>query len=120
MSLRWRWRNFSPRASPAYQLIPEILAGYTTVQPLLGADVELLYELITARLATNLLIHAWRSRHDPAGAREVADSVARATESLELLTTRGPELCRAEWHRAAGTSPAATTPESFASRRRAR
>ena len=89
------------------ELIAEILAGYTTVQPLLSADVELLYELITARLATNLLIHAWRCRHDPVGAREVADSVALATESLETLTTRGRELCGAEWHHAAGTSPGA-------------
>ncbi len=86
------------------ELIAEILAGYTTVQPLLAADVELLYELVTARLATNLLIHAWRTRHDAAGAQEVADSVALATESLETLTSRGREQCRADWHRAAGTS----------------
>jgi 4-aminobutyrate aminotransferase-like enzyme/aminoglycoside phosphotransferase (APT) family kinase protein len=99
--------EFLAEGIAGYELIPEILAGYTTVQPLLSADVELLYELITSRLATNLLIHAWRSRHDPAGAREVADSVALATESLETLTTVGPELCRAEWHRAAGTSPGA-------------
>ena len=88
--------------------IPELLAGYTTLQRLPGAAVELIYEIVTARLATNLLIHGWRSRHDPAGAREVADSVARATESLELLASRGRALCSAEWHRAAGTS--ASTP----------
>jgi 4-aminobutyrate aminotransferase-like enzyme/Ser/Thr protein kinase RdoA (MazF antagonist) len=89
------------------ELIGEILAGYTTVQPLLSEDVELLYELITARLATNLLIHAWRTRHDAAGAKEVAESVTLATESLETLTSRGRERCGADWHRAAGTSPGA-------------
>jgi 4-aminobutyrate aminotransferase-like enzyme len=85
-------------------LIGELLAGYVAVQPLTGADVDLLYELITARLATNLLIHAWRSRHDPVGAREVADSVARATERLDALTVRGRESCTVDWQRAAGLS----------------
>ena len=90
------------------ELIPEILAGYATVQPLASVDVERLYELVTARLATNLLIHAWRSRHDPAGAKEIEDSVAQATESLEALSARGREACSAEWHRAAGTAGRAT------------
>src|SRR4029078_3359429 len=58
--------------------IPELFAGYNTLQRRRGAAVKLTYETVTARLATNLLIHGWRSRHDPAGAREVADSVARA------------------------------------------
>jgi 4-aminobutyrate aminotransferase-like enzyme len=92
------------------ELISELLAGYTSVQPLSSAEVEVLYELITARLATGLLIHAWRSRHDAAGAAEVADSVTVAEDRLDTLTTRGRELCRAEWHRAAGTSAGSVGP----------
>jgi 4-aminobutyrate aminotransferase-like enzyme/Ser/Thr protein kinase RdoA (MazF antagonist) len=88
------------------ELIPEILAGYVAVQPLPDEDLGLLYELITARLATNLLIHAWRSRHDPAGAKEVEDSVALATERLDTLTVRGRDRCSADWQRAAGTAAA--------------
>ena len=99
--------EFLAEGTAGCALIAEILAGYATVQPLTGADVELLYELITARLATGLLIHAWRSRHDPAGAKEVEDSVLRTTESLEALFTLGRAAATNTWHRAAGTARAA-------------
>ena len=87
------------------EAIPELLAGYSTEQPLASGDVEVLFELITARLAASLLIHAWRGRHDPARATELADTVALARASLEALFTWGAEKCRSEWHRAAGTCP---------------
>ena len=96
--------EFLAEGTAACELLPEILAGYATVQPLSGADVDLLFELITARLATSLLIHAWRSRHDPAGAKEVEDSVLRATESLEALFTLGRAAATNTWQRAAGTA----------------
>ncbi len=98
--------EFLAEGVASYELIGEILAGYVAVQPLADADLELLYELITARLAANLLIHAWRSRHDPAGAKEVEDSVALATERLDMLTVRGRARCSADWLCAAGTAAA--------------
>ena len=102
--------EFLAEGVAGYDLIAELLTGYVAVQPLARSDVDLLYELITARLATNLLIHAWRSRHDLAGAREVADSVAQATERLDALSTRGRDQCSDDWHRAAGTAIAQRAP----------
>ena len=110
--------EFLAEGTAQYAQISGILAGYASVQPLTGAEVEVLFELICARLATNLLIHAWRSRHDPAGAREVEDSVLRATESLRELQAIGRAAATSAWHRAAGTVPparcAAAVPESGA------
>ena len=99
--------EFLAEGNAKYGQIPEILAGYASVQPLLSDEVEALFGLITARLATNLLIHAWRSQHDPGGAREVEDSVLRATESLQELYAYGRDAATAIWHRAAGTAPQA-------------
>jgi 4-aminobutyrate aminotransferase-like enzyme/Ser/Thr protein kinase RdoA (MazF antagonist) len=84
--------------------LAELLAGYATLQPLTAADVEPLFELVAARLATNLLIHAWRMRHDPAGAKEVEDSVLRAAEGLAALYRTGRAPISLAWHRAAGTT----------------
>jgi 4-aminobutyrate aminotransferase-like enzyme/Ser/Thr protein kinase RdoA (MazF antagonist) len=97
--------EFLAEGNAKYEQIPEILAGYSSVQPLAGAEVEVLFELVSARLATSLLIHAWRSRHDPAGAREVEDSVLRASEALQELHGIGRAAATATWHRAAGTAP---------------
>ncbi len=96
--------EFLAEGATGLALLPEILAGYSTVQPLHGADVEVLFELINARLAANLLIHAWRSRHDPVGAKEVEDSVLRAAESLDALYALGRGAATSAWQRAAGTT----------------
>ena len=96
--------EFLAAGTAGHELIPEILAGFVTVQPLACGDVELLYELITARLASSLLIHAWRTRYDSAGAREIENSVALAAQSLDTLATVGRDAATTEWHRAAGTA----------------
>lgn len=83
--------------------VSEILAGYASVQPLSGADVEVLFELIAARLAASLLIHAWRNRHDPVGAKEVEGSVMRTAAVLAELYRAGRDPVTGSWHRAAGT-----------------
>ena len=51
-----------------------VLAGYAREQPLEGPEIDLLYDLITARHAVTLLVHAWRSRHDPARARAIDEA----------------------------------------------
>jgi 4-aminobutyrate aminotransferase-like enzyme/Ser/Thr protein kinase RdoA (MazF antagonist) len=96
--------EFLAEGVAALAQLPEILAGYTTVQPLVAADVEVLFELVAARLAASLLIHAWRSRHDPAGAQQVEDSVQCAVEALDELHRLGRASATGAWHRAAGTA----------------
>ncbi len=56
--------------------LTELLQGYTAVQKLQAAEVDCLYDLVTARHAVTLLVHAWRTRHDPSGARAVAAAAA--------------------------------------------
>ena len=56
-------------------------------QPLDGAEVDVLYDLIAARHAVTILVHAWRGRHDAdgrAGSRHGRrQSAARSLEALD-------------------------------------
>jgi 4-aminobutyrate aminotransferase-like enzyme/Ser/Thr protein kinase RdoA (MazF antagonist) len=87
--------------------VDSILAGYCAVNPLAADDIEMLYELVAARIATALLVHAWRTRHDAAAATATADCVALAESSLGALDARGRDDLTKRWHEAAGTLPAA-------------
>src|SRR5262249_11999972 len=55
--------------------LPELLAGYTSLQPLERADVEVLYDLVGARIAVGVLIQAWRDRD---GTRTEVDGLTAA------------------------------------------
>ena len=59
--------------------LPELLAGYTSLQPLERADVEVLYDLMAARIAVGVLIQVWRERN--------ASLAAARLETAELPTT---------------------------------
>ncbi len=80
-----------------------VLEAYALRQPLDGAEIEVLYDLITARHALTLLVHAWRGRHDPAGARVLDRSAAIAARSLRTLLETGRTSLTGDWHAAAGT-----------------
>jgi 4-aminobutyrate aminotransferase-like enzyme/Ser/Thr protein kinase RdoA (MazF antagonist) len=91
-----------------------VLHGYAQGQTLHAGEVELLYDIITARHAVTLLVHAWRRHHDPDGARVLDQAAVDSARSLEeLLNTDAQGLTRA-WHEAAGTSEAAGTRASRA------
>jgi len=84
-----------------------VLHGYAQGLHVQAGEVDLLYEIITARHAITLLLHAWRNHHDEAGARVLDAAAAHAGRSLgELLGLDRAALIRA-WHAAAGTLPAA-------------
>jgi 4-aminobutyrate aminotransferase-like enzyme/Ser/Thr protein kinase RdoA (MazF antagonist) len=103
-----------------------IVRGYARTERLHAAEVELLYELINARQAVTLLVHAWRSRHDPPGARILQQASDNAAGVLDALQAAGREALTEAWHVAAGTTaaraPARTDcsagPHSLLSRRR--
>jgi 4-aminobutyrate aminotransferase-like enzyme/Ser/Thr protein kinase RdoA (MazF antagonist) len=80
-----------------------ILQGFAQEQRLEAAEVDALFDLIAARHAITLLVHAWRSRHDAAGAAALTGSVAGAWRSLAALLAQGRESMTAQWHAAAGT-----------------
>ena len=80
-----------------------VLEAYALRQPLDGAEIEILYDLIAARHAVTILVHGWRSRHDPAGARVLERSTQTAARSLRTLLEIGRTSLAREWHGAAGT-----------------
>jgi 4-aminobutyrate aminotransferase-like enzyme/Ser/Thr protein kinase RdoA (MazF antagonist) len=87
--------------------LPALLAGYARVTPLDASEVGALYDLVTGRHAVTLLLHAWRRRHDPPGARLVERAAANAAASLESLEARGRGALLSEWALAAGLGSAA-------------
>jgi 4-aminobutyrate aminotransferase-like enzyme/Ser/Thr protein kinase RdoA (MazF antagonist) len=48
--------------------LAELVVGYTSLQPLVRADIEVLYDLMAVRIAVGVLIQAWRSRNASQGA----------------------------------------------------
>jgi 4-aminobutyrate aminotransferase-like enzyme/Ser/Thr protein kinase RdoA (MazF antagonist) len=94
--------------------VADVLRGYARAQPLESAEVESLYELVTARLAVMVLVHAWRSRHDASGARLLHDAAAHAGRALEQLHGGDREALTRSWHAAAGTAIALGSGETAA------
>jgi 4-aminobutyrate aminotransferase-like enzyme/Ser/Thr protein kinase RdoA (MazF antagonist) len=76
--------------------LPELLAGYTSVQPLDRADINVLYDLITARIAIGVLIQTWRERNAGGGAGAGAGA---GTGSLEEMSARGLDELASEGKR---------------------
>jgi len=84
--------------------VSAMLQGYARRQPLEGAEVEMLYDLVAARHAVTILVHAWRGRHDVEGARILERAARHAADSLAALEAAGRARLSAAWHEAAGTS----------------
>jgi 4-aminobutyrate aminotransferase-like enzyme/Ser/Thr protein kinase RdoA (MazF antagonist) len=95
-----------------------VLGGYALVHPLDTADIEVLFDLVTARHAVTILLHAWRSRHNGRGAKVLDKAAASAAASLEQLLKLGRAALTKEWHGAAGTLPADTVSVDLNRRRR--
>jgi 4-aminobutyrate aminotransferase-like enzyme/Ser/Thr protein kinase RdoA (MazF antagonist) len=80
-----------------------VLHGYAQGAALQADEVELLYDIITARHAITLLVHAWRHRHDQPGARVLEQASAQAARSLHHLLKLDRQALTRTWHEAAGT-----------------
>lgn len=117
-------RVFEPAVSSAELLMEgsstldgvfELLRAYDSVRPLTHAEAACLYDLIRARHAVALLVHAWRARHDPSGAAALGAAMAQGDRSLEELTHVGREGFTAAWQasgslRLGGLEPASMEP----------
>jgi 4-aminobutyrate aminotransferase-like enzyme/Ser/Thr protein kinase RdoA (MazF antagonist) len=87
-----------------------VLHGFARSHTLQADEVELLYDIITARHAVTLLVHAWRREYDPAGAEVLDEASVHAARSLQHLMGVDREALTHSWHEAAGTqAPAAST-----------
>lgn len=80
-----------------------VLHGYAQHQVLLADEVELLFDIVTARHAVTLLVHAWRRRHDPEGVLVLEDASVHARNSLHHLLSLDRQALSRAWHLAAGT-----------------
>jgi len=81
-----------------------LLHGYARGQALQADEVELLYDIVAARHAVTVLVHAWRRQHDPQGARVLDEASGHAVRSLHHLLELDREALIANWHEAAGTT----------------
>jgi 4-aminobutyrate aminotransferase-like enzyme/Ser/Thr protein kinase RdoA (MazF antagonist) len=86
--------------------VAAVLRGFAQVRTLHAEEVELLYDIITARHAVTVLVHAWRCHHDPPGARVLDAAAANSARSLDHLLNADVHALTAAWHEAAGTSSA--------------
>jgi 4-aminobutyrate aminotransferase-like enzyme/Ser/Thr protein kinase RdoA (MazF antagonist) len=89
--------------------VARVLYGYAQSQTLQTAEVELLYDIVTARHAVTVLVHAWRGRHDPRGAQVLDEAARHSARSLERLLDVDRQALTRSWHEAAGTLPGAAS-----------
>jgi Ser/Thr protein kinase RdoA (MazF antagonist) len=71
---------------PARLLLP-LVAGYTTANPLRPEELDLLFDLITARLVTTLTISAWRAARYPGNAAYILRNAPVSRAGLLALST---------------------------------
>jgi 4-aminobutyrate aminotransferase-like enzyme/Ser/Thr protein kinase RdoA (MazF antagonist) len=85
-------------------MLPELLAGYTGVQPLERADVDALYDSIATRIAIGVLIHTWRARNSegPGAATGASHLEAISAKALDALASQGRDNLTRQWLDAAG------------------
>jgi 4-aminobutyrate aminotransferase-like enzyme len=61
------------------------VAAYHAVCPLMTAELDLIYDLMAARLAMTVAITEWRARRDPANRPYITKNAGIAWRGLELL-----------------------------------
>jgi 4-aminobutyrate aminotransferase-like enzyme/Ser/Thr protein kinase RdoA (MazF antagonist) len=91
--------------------LSQLLAGYTSLQPLDRAEINVLYDLIAARIAIGVLIQTWRERNSGLGAGANASSSTNGLEeisanALDALASRGRTRMTEQWLDAAGLAAA--------------
>ena len=84
--------------------VATVLRGYAAGQALRADEVEVLYDIVAARHAVTLLVHAWRRRHDSHGALALEAAAVHSERSLNYLASADRQALTSTWHEAAGTS----------------
>ena len=89
--------------------VAAVLHGYAQSQPLQSDEVESVYDIVAARHAVTILVHAWRRHHDRQGARVLDEAAMHSGRSLDRLLSADRQALTRTWHEAAGTLPAAAS-----------
>jgi len=85
------------------------LDAYQRVLPLEPAEVDLIGELVVARLAASVLMSAWRAPLYPDNQEYLTSLVAGSWHGLDLLAGLEPADLAARFHRLCGTSRVASS-----------
>jgi 4-aminobutyrate aminotransferase-like enzyme/Ser/Thr protein kinase RdoA (MazF antagonist) len=100
--------------------LPELLTGYTSAQPLEHVDVNVLYDLITARIAIGVLIQAWREHNNPGVGTGVSADARNQEEmsanALDALASRGKDRLTEQWLDVTTTAESSPAAEAGARR----
>jgi Ser/Thr protein kinase RdoA (MazF antagonist) len=75
-------------SDPAADLLApalDVVAGYHAVDPLSPADLPLIAELITLRLASRIIVSQWNAAREPANSGYLLRRTAAAIEHLAAL-----------------------------------
>ena len=80
-----------------------LLSGFALRQRLTVEEVDLLFDLIKARHACAIVLHAYRREHDPIGAQLLVRAAEVTSASFMELAGQSPSRLADVWHRAAGT-----------------
>lgn len=82
-----------------------ILQGFTAQYRPDSAEIGTLFDLVAARHAVTLVIHAWRARHDAGAAADSGPGAAGVWRSLESLLMQGRDSLTAQWQVLADAGP---------------
>jgi 4-aminobutyrate aminotransferase-like enzyme/Ser/Thr protein kinase RdoA (MazF antagonist) len=102
-------------AAAPLESVAAVLHGYAQGQTLESEEVESIYDIISARHAVTVLVHAWRRHHDPPGARALDEAAVHSERSLDRLLHADRRALTRTWHEAAGTLPAVASVSASAS-----
>ena len=94
IELQWKEAKIARNTSSILRNIVSAISGYDSVMPLEEAEVDLLYDLMTARCALGILIGVARRHHDISSAAD-AEYAAIYGPLLEALLTCGRDKVRA-------------------------
>ena len=94
--------DFITRPEEAETVLPALIAGYNEVTPLEEAEVELLYDVMLARLAVSMVVNAYRVSVTPDAPTYMAEEGFGGPECYAALHAMGREAATALFRRACG------------------
>src|SRR5215472_4357959 len=105
----------------AIEMAEVMIGGYASVTPLEDGEADLLADLVAARLATEVVITAWRVGHYPDNAAYSASSEPAARAFLDSIEATGTDAVRRRFREACRDLPyrRASTDDLLARRARA-
>lgn len=84
-------------AGPAGEPVLAFLAGYHRANPLAGDEIDLLAGLVEVRMATTLVVSAWRAGLAPGNRDYILRNADRARRGLAAIAKADPERVRAAY-----------------------